>query len=156
MKNIKLTQGQVALVDDEDFEELNKVKWHAAWSSQTNSFYAVRNYRVRGEYWRLESERMHRLILGLGKDDPRQVDHLNHDTLDNRRANLQPSNHRQNGENRKDQSKYGVGIDHMPWLKTRPFRARTFVNGKNHHIGIFATPEAARAARAAWLRAREA
>lgn len=42
MKQIELTKGQVAVVDDEDFEELAKYKWQAAWDSDIKSFYAIR------------------------------------------------------------------------------------------------------------------
>ena len=40
MKKIKLTQNKYALVDDNDFEELNKFKWHAL--KDENTFYAGR------------------------------------------------------------------------------------------------------------------
>jgi hypothetical protein len=42
---IELTQGQVALIDDEDFELVSKYKWYARWDSHTESFYAVTNTR---------------------------------------------------------------------------------------------------------------
>lgn len=42
MKEIILTQGKVALVDDKDFEYLNQWKWHADESLRT--FYAKRDF----------------------------------------------------------------------------------------------------------------
>jgi len=41
-KTIELTQGQVAIVDDEDYEYLSQWNWQAAWQKNIKSFYAVR------------------------------------------------------------------------------------------------------------------
>jgi dTMP kinase len=82
MKEIELTQGKVALVDDDDFEELNQFKWHVK-KDHNRAFYAARvtprpNRRLIF---------MHRQIL---KDIPEgmEVDHVNGNGLDNRRSNL--------------------------------------------------------------------
>ena len=42
MKQIPLTQGQVALVDDADFERFGHLKWKAWWSKSIKQFYAIR------------------------------------------------------------------------------------------------------------------
>lgn len=42
MKEIVLTHNQVALVDDQDFEKLNRHKWYAL-KNMSGSFYAIRN-----------------------------------------------------------------------------------------------------------------
>ena len=64
MKTIPLTQGQVAMVDDEDFERINQHKWHLLKSPYT--FYAVRTTpRKEGR----KMIYMHREILGLIDDD---------------------------------------------------------------------------------------
>ena len=80
-RRIPLTQGKYAIVDPEDFERLNKYKWYAVKDSRT--FYAYRNKRVGKKYISLG---MHREIL----DPPGHlvVDHINHNGLDNRKANL--------------------------------------------------------------------
>ena len=72
MKEIKLNgtlaKGRVAIVDDEDFEFLNRFKW-----SVDKDGYAVSSgYRYK----------MHRLIMAASKK--RIVDHMNRDRLDNR------------------------------------------------------------------------
>lgn len=41
MKQIPITQGQVALVDDEDYERVSKYKWQAGWRPNICSWYAV-------------------------------------------------------------------------------------------------------------------
>ncbi len=74
MKKIPLTQGQVALVDDADYEWLSRWKWCAMWCSSTDSFYAVRHIRLPNGKW--TTLRMHRAILGLKRGDSRQVDRI--------------------------------------------------------------------------------
>jgi len=55
MKEIALTQGKVALVDDEDYDSVNQYKWHARKAKRT--YYAKRkNY-----------EEMHRFIINVCK-----------------------------------------------------------------------------------------
>lgn len=60
MKEIQLTQGMVALVDDEDFEYLNNWKWCA--DKSINTFYARRTQHIPKPKQRIK---MHRLILVL-------------------------------------------------------------------------------------------
>lgn len=92
---IQLTQGQKTLVDKEDFEWLNKFKWHAQFDKTTGKYTAKRGtYRgsVHKKYY------MHRVVM----DCPggMQVDHINHDSLDNRKANLRICTMAQNIRNR--------------------------------------------------------
>lgn len=145
---VKLTRGQFAVVDPEDLERVNEFKWRACWDPDVKSFYARRSVRIPGEN-KTKSFSMHRLVLGLGpwNDDRRQVDHVNHDTLDNRKSNLKIVTCRQNHENRTDQSHLGVGVEFRSDLVTRPYRARATVNGQTHHIGRFDTAEEAGRAR---------
>lgn len=86
MKTIKLTKGMEALVDDEDFELLSKWKWCATFGSRDRKWYAIRRERRDGP-----AIRMHRYLMGLGvwDSDKRVVDHLNGNSLDNRRENLE-------------------------------------------------------------------
>ena len=74
MKEIKLTKNKITLVDDEDYEWLNKYRWQAMKDKTT--WYAISKL---GRKVIL----MHRLILGLGsyKEDPVHGDHINHNGL---------------------------------------------------------------------------
>lgn len=58
MKEIPLTKGKVALVDDEDFERLNQYKWHASWDGWR--WYARRGFFVNCKIRKIS---MHREIL---------------------------------------------------------------------------------------------
>jgi endogenous inhibitor of DNA gyrase (YacG/DUF329 family) len=70
-----------ALVDASDYPELAQWKWKAKWNAAGNHVYAVRNVGN-------STLRMHRVILGLGAFKGDDVDHINHESLDNRRSNL--------------------------------------------------------------------
>ena len=90
MKEIQLTQGKVALVDDVDYEWLNQWKWHIN-SCKCNKKYAVRSYKDNGK---LILVYMHREILHTPKGI--DTDHINGDGLDNRKSNLRACTHMDN------------------------------------------------------------
>jgi len=94
MKQIPLTQGQVALVDDWRYEELNQWKWHAHWDEGTKSFYAVRK-----EWPSQRTIQMHRHIMNTPRD--MECDHQDHNTLNNQEYNLRNVTHSQNQLNRR-------------------------------------------------------
>jgi hypothetical protein len=96
MKEIKLTQGQVALVDDEDYEELSRFKWHAFWNKYTKSFYAKRS---EGKRPFQKAVYMHREVMRTPKN--LDCDHIHHNTLDNRKENLRNVTSSQNSMNRR-------------------------------------------------------
>ena len=91
MKRIRLT-GKYAIgkhthtiVDNEDYEYLNKYKWKAKPNGFNNRVYAVRNVKRNGRNITL---RMHRVIMNVGQEIKMDVDHINHNSLDNRKNNL--------------------------------------------------------------------
>jgi hypothetical protein len=70
MKQIELTKGKFALVDDDCFNELNKFNWHA--SGKNGRFYALKKHNnSRGKI------SMHRLITKC--PDNLEVDHIDED-----------------------------------------------------------------------------
>ena len=84
MKQIPLTQGKFALIDDEDFEALNK--W--SWKLSTNG-YAIRcpsNGKTEKGRYKYTTVRMHRVIMKPPHGFV--IDHINANRLDNRRSNL--------------------------------------------------------------------
>ena len=93
MKNIPLTQGKFALVDDADFEWLNQWKWRIKKSYQLE--YVITDTKIGNKKTTI---RMHRLILNAKKDifiDPKDNNGLN-----NCRDNLRVATNGQNNMNR--------------------------------------------------------
>ena len=98
MKTIMLTQNKVALVDDEDFHRLAGHKWRALKDSRSKEYRAVRSLK-RTRNGR-KTEYMAREVIGY-IPEWMVVDHINHDTLDNRKSNLRIVSHAENMRNRK-------------------------------------------------------
>ena len=133
MKLIKLTQGMFAIVDNADYVELSKHKWHAY--TYRGFWYAARRERL--SKTKSVICKMHRQILGLGYGDPRQGDHINHITLDNRRNNIRICNNQQNQFNqttRMGTSKYKGVSWYSPYKK---WRTQIMKDREQKHIGYF-------------------
>lgn len=132
---ITLTQGQVAIVDEEDYEKMAKHNWCISGDG-------IRQYAVRGTRSRiLDFQRiikMHREILGL-TDPTICVDHINHNGLDNRKDNLRLCSISQNGFNKIKQlrptSSQYKGVSWTPHAKL--WRAYIWYRRKRTSLGYF-------------------
>ena len=127
---IELSQDQWALVSKKDYDRLSKYRWGAYWNKDIKSFYAVRKAKLPSGRW--TTIQMAREILGLERGDKRQADHIDHDTLDNRRCNIRivtPSQNQHNRKNVKGWKKQG-----------NKYRAAIKANGKYIYLGLFDTP----------------
>ena len=109
MKEIALTQGYVALVDDEDFDRVNQHKWHA--DVGPNSVYALR----KDENGR--NLRLHRFNLGITKTKTR-VDHKDHNGLNCQHYNLRDSQGH-NNKNQRLKTNNTSGFKGVSWSKDK-------------------------------------
>lgn len=147
-KEIKLTQGKCALVDDADFERLNQFKWCAV--KARHLWYAIRST---GRRPNRKNVGMHNFVLPT--EPGYTPDHKDGNGLNNQRDNLRPATKLQQQGNKRKQagcaSKYKGVRPHAS--KRNPWEAQIRRNGKLCHLGNFSTQELA--ARAYDAAARE-
>jgi hypothetical protein len=131
---IPLTQGQKAIVDTSDFEFLNTWNWSANYDPKMRSFYA--------RAWDIQSHKiinMHRLLLGCTNNKERG-DHINHDTLDNRRHNLRKCTHAANCKNQRKSINSPWKYKGAYWRRDmQKWHAKFSINGKAIHLGYYLT-----------------
>lgn len=136
MKEIPLTKGKVAIVDDTDYEQLMQYKWQA--SCYRGTWYARRGgLAALGQRGMTFS--MHREIMRPPAE--LEVDHKDGNGLNNTRGNLRictPQENRFNQRKHKGMSRFkGVVFNGGKWM------ARINVNRKTIYIGKYNTEEAA-------------
>ena len=147
---IPLTQGKVALIDEEDLPKIQGRSW---WAAQTAvKMYAATSVWVDGQSVTVY---MHQLITGFPPGT--LVDHRNGDGLDCRRENMRPATWSQNAMNRaKTKRKCTSRFKGVHFRKERsksPWQATIRFDGKQRPIGCFETEEdAARAYNAAAIK----
>lgn len=136
MKQIPLTKGQFAIVDDCDYDHLMQWKWYATMGNA--GYYAKRAGRRNGKQFDIL---MARNILNV-TDSKVFVDHKNGNTLDNRRENLRICCNAQNTCNRRSAkgstSKY-LGVSFF--TKMRKWKAQIQKHGKRIYLGLFDNEE---------------
>lgn len=132
MKEIQLSKGKVALVDDEDFDKLSEFKWYCS-----NTGYACRKPD--------KMFYMHRVIMEAPAG--KEVDHINGNKLDNRKENLRVIDKLENMLNvpRRRHNQWGYKgvrkkLDHN---RKKPYYAMITINKKIRYLGHFETPEEA-------------
>jgi hypothetical protein len=133
MKQIPLTRGYVAFVDDEDYDRVIAAgPWRA--HPDHGTVYAMRSVRKDGK-WTTQS--LHRFILGLTAQEI-LVDHRDHKGLNNCRSNLRVATPAQNGANRRKRNGTTSRFKGVCWDKRlQKWRARIGINGKHKHLGFF-------------------
>lgn len=125
---IPLTQGRVTKVDTEDYELAVSRNW-----SVDSYGYVCGSHGIPRKRISLSREILHPPIH-------MDVDHINHDTLDNRRSNLRVLTTSQNMMNMmkcaRSTSKY-KGVSKRRELRAKPWRAYISINGKRKYLGHY-------------------
>ena len=133
MIEIRLTQGKVALVDDDCPIHILEMKWHC-------SSFGYARHTINYSNAKKEVVYLHRLIIDAKKG--MQVDHINQDKLDNRKENLRLCNFSQNQANtshRKNKSGYrGVSLK-----KSGRYISLIRFDNKTIYLGLFPTAKEA-------------
>jgi hypothetical protein len=150
IRTILLTRGYYSLVDDADFEFINSFKWFAVISvTGPNGFHVSACRWAKGESPR-RVIRMSYAVLGIKSiKSTKLIDHINRNSLDNRKINLRITNKSTNGYN----SNRSINASFVyfersrnrwkSWIPNRPRNAKSY-------LGTFKTKEEAEAAVAAW------
>lgn len=138
MKEIKLVNiEKVALVDDEDFDFLNRLKWFSIERRKLKHYPSV---KLEGMWIA-----MHSLLIDKtqGMDDD-VIDHIDRNTYNNQKSNLRLLEHHWNlmnsGPHRDNVTGY-KGVSKEP--KTGMYYARIIVHGHKYHLGTFYSAELA-------------
>ncbi len=128
----QLTRGLTALFSPEDLRFIQGHNWYA--NPAGGMFYASRRGKATETQ---KTVKMHREL-----SSQRRVDHINNDSLDNRRENLRPCTQAENTRNARSWGSVpykGVSFHTI----TNKYRARIRINGATRQIGVFDNAESA-------------
>lgn len=134
MIRLELSQGKHAIIDDCD-GDLAEFKWSAALIGTGNDFYAIRS-----TYHPKKTVYLHRMILArMFPDISRfRCDHINGDTLDNRRCNLRLALPKENNRNTTKRMNASSKYKGVIWHKNRnKWQVSIRVDGKLIYLGYF-------------------
>ncbi len=138
MKQIALSRGLVALVDDEDYEKVKAYNWYARSNERGETWYAVRV--VYNQDGTTQTIRMHNFIMGI--PEGMQMDHVDRNGLNNQRQNMRVATRSQNMANR------DIPLGTNPYrgvyeTSSGRWRATIAHQGRGTHLGVYDTAEEA-------------
>jgi len=142
MKEIQLSKGQVALVDDEDFDRVSQHSWYALFVktyANGGQYVARSGTRIDGK---LRQFLLHRFILNA--PDGTNVDHIDRNPLNCKRNNLRLATRNQNCWNTAKRSNNTTGFKGVSvFRKLNKYRAVISCNKQSISLGLFHTSEEA-------------
>lgn len=138
---ITLRDGEMAVVDAEDFDRISQYQWRLCCLGYVVRYIGHQSYQY-----------LHRFILREPATRGQRVviDHINRDRRDNRKSNLRRVSKSENSLNgglskRNKSSRRGISRCGQMW------RARVRIEGVNYELGRFSTIAAAAVARKSCL-----
>ena len=137
MKTISLNKDKYTLVDDEDFEYLNNLKWCVSTYGYAGKSQYIKNENKKATYTYISLARF--LLESYGTDlTNKQIDHINLNKLDNRKSNLRTATRSQNKSNTKKRKDNTSGYKGVIWSrKDKRWEAKIGVNQHKKHLGRF-------------------
>ncbi|MFC1782274.1 HNH endonuclease [Planctomycetota bacterium] len=138
MAFLPLTQGHVAIVDEEDLEYLQQWNWYIN-RYRSNLIYPIRKERISVGNWK--PRKLHHEVLRLKVPLPKGkvIDHINHDTLDCRKGNLRVCSMSENNCNRRPWGKIMTSkYKGVTWQKRyQHWEVAISLNHKRQWLGHF-------------------
>lgn len=137
-----------------DLEDLDRVlnfdySWHSGYRAKTKSYYAKANVYTGekvNEKWKYYTLYLQQFLLGI-EGRKVDVDHINHDTLDNRKENLRVSYRKSNSKNRNGKNinnKSGYrNVSYIPSNGNKKYIVQLMINGKNTRLKSFSNADEA-------------
>lgn len=146
MKTLTVTRkGKVhnVLLDDDDYEWAKEYYWQAVVNRRNDELYIYRS-RLMSDTKGSSKIAMHREIMDRAghfdlTEQHKQIDHLNLNTLDNRKSNLRVCNFSGNSTNRRKQNgNFTSEYKGVCWYKTKGmYRSYIRCNGKRQYLGYY-------------------
>lgn len=123
------------MVDDDDYEKIKHVAWHAHFNRSGNAYaiHTTSRKNIGGQ----TAMRMHRIIMGLSQDDPRYVDHVDNNGLNNQKSNLRICTPSQNSANRVSRGKGSKYLGVSFWKRNNKWGVTTAKDGKQYFHGLY-------------------
>lgn len=127
---VELTQGQVTLVDIEDLDKIGEYRWYAVWNSTALAYYCNTAVRIAPKKQAILG--IHRIIMDC--PDGLVVDHIDGNSMNNRKYNLRIFTKAQNNMNKRIRKCNRSGHRNVV-LKGDRYEVYVNENGKRHYIG---------------------
>lgn len=132
MKLLPLSRGLFSIVDDDDFEFLSQWKWFAFKASGSKRLF----YAIRTDYSNKKILYAHKLLLGAKPG--MVIDHINGNSLDNRRANLRHCSIKENVRNQAPRVGFTSKYKGVAWRADRSkWTAYICPDRKKLNLGVF-------------------